>query len=158
MIRSKGEALKDKQGASFKKTSIEIPVMLLKHSHLTKTWNMHHSVLQSHSRRVFAQSHITLRGLPCGFQSNVIGFKPVVNWNLLTMGLCFPAAKPEELKTKRKIGGTELTCSEVCSTYQACSMITISFKHARVATSESPADHLERISGLFISTLPRCLH
>lgn len=74
------------------------------------------------------------------------------------MGLCFPAAKPEELKTQRKTAGTELKGSIVCQTYQACNMITISFKHARVATSESPADHLQRISGSFVLTLPGCLH
>ncbi len=36
------EALKNKQGASVKKTSIEIPVMLLKHSLFTKTKNQHY--------------------------------------------------------------------------------------------------------------------
>lgn len=57
------EALKDKQGASFKKTSIEIPVMLLKHSLVTKTKTgitciILHSPLSL--QEVCAHSHVRL--------------------------------------------------------------------------------------------------
>ena len=44
------EAPEDKQEASFKKTSIEIPVMLLKHSLVTKT-TTDNTFVHSHSRR-----------------------------------------------------------------------------------------------------------
>lgn len=69
-----GEALEDKQGDAVKKTSIEIPVMFLKHSLFTKNKDIrHHSHSPLSLQEVYACSHIRQGWLLFKSKQTVIG-------------------------------------------------------------------------------------